>query len=567
MNGALRGGPAIFVLCGLLLAACNSSNPVEPPPVSGPAPATGSFNVVVSTAAAQVAVGATDPVAVTVSATGSDGRPAADGTQVVIDTDLGTLSSGASAPASLLTLQLAAGRADVEFLPGDKLGKATVLAQVGTAIGSAEIAIVEQVPESFFVSAVEPNVGVPDGGDSVTIVGDGFVAPLLVSFATAQATVVTVASPQEIVVTTPPTVAPVPAGTTLLVDVSVTKDLSAPEPKRATLAGAFTYAYQALPTVFLTGLDPASGPAAGGTSVTLAGGGFLNPLRVDFGTAIATVLSVGDSRIVVVAPPSPLPVGVGGSLAVDVTLHNALDVGTQAPVTLPAAFTYLGDAPPPGSTVTVTSAHPTEGSYLGGTQVVVNGSGFVEPVAVDLGGVRQREEHLFDAGSVQFATAGVAVTACPPGGRLPQQGVTVTNLGTGAEGSLATFVFDYLVPLPRLSLVSPSSGSQAGGDLLQIAGNGFEDPVRVVFTVGGQTFVGSGASVGANGVQVLSPTVPDVVMLQVGCTVGDPPDQQQGSQYVPTLGDVEVINLVSGCADTLPNTFSFLPTNQACRTF
>jgi hypothetical protein len=373
---------------------------------------------------------------------------------------------------------------------------------------------------------------------------------------------VAVTSAREIVVETPPAVASVPAGTTLLVDVSVTKDLTSATPARATLPGAFTYATETLPTVFLTRIEPTSGPAGGGTPVTLSGGGFRTPLRVDFGTAIATATSVADSRIDVVAPASPTPVGSGQSLAVDVTLHNALDVGTQAPVTLPAAFTYLGTGPLPG-TVTVTSAQPTEGTYRGGTLVFVNGSGFAEPLAVDLGGVRQRQERLV-GGAVQFTTAGVAVAACPAGGRLPQQGLTVTNLGTGAQGTLPTFVFDYLVPLPLLTAVSPTSGGQPGGVLVTVGGGGFEDPVRVLFTLGGQSFVGTNPTTGGGGVQARSPAVPDAVFTEVPCTTTDDPPVQ-GVKYGPTPADVQVINLATGCADTLPNVFTYRPSDETCR--
>lgn len=563
MDATLWRALSVAGCLGLLFAACESSNPVAPPG-GEPSPRTGSFTVALAANPTQIEVGATEPLEVTVTATrADDGQPAADGTQAVVNTDLGSLAFAGGAPASLVTVQLAAGRAQVDFLPGDELGTANLLAQVGNSIGSLEIAVVEEIPESFFISSVVPSVGVPEGGDVVTVVGDGFVAPLLVSFANAQATVVGVTSPREIVVETPPAVAPVPAGTTLLVDVSVTKDLTSATPKRATLPGAFTYTTETLPTVFLTRIEPTSGPAAGGTAVTLSGGGFRTPLRVDFGTAIATVTSVGDSRIDVVAPASPTPVATGQSLAVDVTLHNALDVGTQAPVSLPMAFTYLGEPTPPGSTVTVTSAQPTEGSYLGGTLVSVNGSGFVEPLAVDLGGVRQRQERLV-GGAVQFTTAGITVTACPAGGRLPQQGLTVTNLGTGAQGSLPTFVFDYLVPLPRMTTVAPTSGGQPGGVSVTIGGSGFEDPVRVLFTIGGQSFVGSNPTANGGGVQVGSPAVPDTVFIQVPCTTTDDPPEQ-GVRYSPTPADVQVINLLTGCTDTLPNVFTYRPSNDTCR--
>ena len=80
------------------------------------------------------------------------------------------------------------------------------------------------------------------------------------------------------------------------------------------LAGA-PQALAAAPAV--TGLTPANGPAAGGSSVTITGSGFIGATAVAFGATDATTFTVdNDASITATAP------GAAGSV-VDVTVTNA----------------------------------------------------------------------------------------------------------------------------------------------------------------------------------------------------------------------------------------------------
>jgi hypothetical protein len=563
--------PALLLaLLAAGLPGCDSSNPVAPPadptPTPTPGPGTGgtSYNVVVSSDPAQVEAGATDPAVVTIQATAAtDGSPAANGTTVTINTDLGTLATTSTGdPDTLVQATLAGGSATVYFFPGDDTGTANLLAQVGNSVGRLRLSVLEQVPESFFISSVSPNVGDPAGGDLITLQGDGFVAPLLVAFASAQAQVVSVTSAQSIVVESPPSVTPVNAGSTLLVDVTVTKDLSAAEPSSTTLAGAFTYSVTELPPVFLLALSPTSGSADGGTAVTVSGGGFLYPLRVELGGAVADIGTVTDSTITLTTPASSTAVADGASLAVDVTLYNALDFGTQDPVTLAKGFTYLGDSLPPGSSLTVTSASPTTGSYQGGTTVTVAGSGFVDPVAVELGGVRQSGETVVDSGTVTFTTAALAVSECPASGVVAASGLTVTNLGTGAAGALSGFVFNYSVPIPRIDRISPTAGPQSGGIGVVVDGVGFDDPVRVLFVAGDEQYVAGLSTVTSTRISAVLPTVPVTIFPEADCQIDV---DTAGKRYLDQSVDVTVINLATGCTDTFPNGFTYRPSDRSCR--
>ena len=96
---------------------------------------------------------------------------------------------------------------------------------------------------------------------------------------------------------------------------------------------AGTPAVAAQPTV--TGLSPSSGPAAGGTSVTITGIGFTGATAVNFGTTAATdVVVVNDTTITADSP--------AGSGVADVTV--ATPVGTSANLDADQ-FTYIAAAP------------------------------------------------------------------------------------------------------------------------------------------------------------------------------------------------------------------------------
>ena len=81
----------------------------------------------------------------------------------------------------------------------------------------------------------------------------------------------------------------------------------------------FQFVAAAAPTV--TGLNPTSGPAAGGTTVTITGTGLTAATAVDFGTTPATdVTVVNDTTVTAVSP--------AGTGTVDVTVTTP--TGTSA---------------------------------------------------------------------------------------------------------------------------------------------------------------------------------------------------------------------------------------------
>ena len=102
--------------------------------------------------------------------------------------------------------------------------------------------------------------------------------------------------------------------------------------------------------LFITDIDPETGPAEGGNRVTITGTGFLEPLRTFFGGVLAEPVSVdGTTRIVVKAPPGVLGTvdcddddddTIGTKVAdTPVTITVELQSGTQESVQ--GGYTYL----------------------------------------------------------------------------------------------------------------------------------------------------------------------------------------------------------------------------------
>ena len=197
----------------------------------------------------------------------------------------------------------------------------------------------------------------------MTITGSGFTGATAVAFGSVAATKFTVVSSTQISVVSPAQ----PAG---LHNVYVTGPAGT---SAAVIGDLFTYVSP--PAV--TSVSPNSGPAAGGTSVTITGSGFTGATAVAFGSVAATKFTVVSStQISVVSPAQPAG------------LHNVYvtgPAGTSAAV-IGDLFTYVS---PPA----VTSVSPNSGPAAGGTSVTITGSGFTGATAVAFGERRGHEVH------------------------------------------------------------------------------------------------------------------------------------------------------------------------------
>ena len=186
----------------------------------------------------------------------------------------------------------------------------TVTTPVGTSATSAADQFTYLAGAALpVVTAVNPASGAAAGGDTVVVSGSGFTGATDVSFGTVAATNVTVASDTQLSVTSPP------ANASGAVDVTVATPAGTSNPSPP--ADQFTYlTAAALPVV--TGVNPASGAAAGGDTVVVSGSGFTGATAVSFGTVAATNLTVAsDTQLSVTSPAA------NASGAVDVTVDHS----------------------------------------------------------------------------------------------------------------------------------------------------------------------------------------------------------------------------------------------------
>uniref|UniRef100_UPI0025D7B112 IPT/TIG domain-containing protein n=1 Tax=Tardiphaga sp. TaxID=1926292 RepID=UPI0025D7B112 len=167
------------------------------------------------------------------------------------------------------------------------------------------------------VTSISPTSGPAGGGTSVIITGTNLSGATAVTFGPTAATGITINSPTQITATSP-----TGSGT---VDVTVT---TAGGTSATSVNDRFTYI--AAPTV--TSVSPNSGPAAGGTTVTIVGTGFIvGASTVSFGGTPATGVTVNSTTSITATSPA------GGTGTIDVTVTTA---GGTSATSANDRFTY-----------------------------------------------------------------------------------------------------------------------------------------------------------------------------------------------------------------------------------
>lgn len=164
---------------------------------------------------------------------------------------------------------------------------------------------------------------------------------------------------------------------------------------------------------------------------------------------------------------------------------------------------------PASAAPAVTDVTPTSGTYAGGTDITITGTGFAsERTSVTVGGAAVT--------NLAVNEAGTSITAKTPAGTVGERDIVVTVTGDGAGSVTSTTKFTYLILAPITTSRLPASGSTAGGTTLVINGTNLE--VTTGVTIGGvaATIVGapSATSVtvttpaGTAGEQVVALTTP-----------------------------------------------------------
>jgi hypothetical protein len=353
------------------------------------------------------------------------------------------------------------------------------------------------------VYAVDASHGSAAGGTNVNIHGSGFTGATAVHFGSTSLPACSsgpgacfgVGDDADIFVTSPPGT----AGTT--VDVTVTTPTGTSPSGAAVTGDKFSFDTPTAPV--LDAIDPAHGPAPGGTGVNLYGTGLARATSVRFG---ATTIS-----------PCPVagPCFNGGSdnnILVNSPGQAATGV-VQVTVTTPAGsssinFTY--DIPPVPA---VTGASPTSGSTSGGTTVYVRGTGFSGATGVMFGSTPA--PNFF----VPFGSDGM-IQATSPSGAPGAVDIRITTPG-GTSPTNANDRFTYAAPSPVVpSVTGVGPGTAPAGASVYISGTGFATATAVTFGIGLPATSFSVVFGSDDLIQAMSPAGSGTVDVQVSTPAG-----------------------------------------------
>jgi serine/threonine-protein kinase len=235
------------------------------------------------------------------------------------------------------------------------------------------------------------------------------------------------------------------------------------------VAGAGTYAATkltrssypvTLPAV--TGVSPASGGTAGGSTVTITGTGLGGATVVRFGAAPGTITADSATQITVTTPPSASTAGTGAGI-VDVTVTTP---GGTSRHTAADHYAYTASAP------AITGVSPPSGGTAGGDTVTITGTGLAGATAVRFGA----------AAATITADSGTQITVTtPPGtGRVA---ITVTT-PAGTSPASQDHSYSYSAqprPAQSITFAVPAAAAAGGSAALSATGGGSGNPV--VFTV------------------------------------------------------------------------------------
>jgi hypothetical protein len=216
-------------------------------------------------------------------------------------------------------------------------------------------------------------------------------------------------------------------------------------------------------------ISPDSGPAAGGTMVTITGSGFTAPLSVSFGGAPASsVTIVSSTQIQATSPPGTVPVHVSVTTSAGTSTSTAADLFTYGP--------------------TVNGVVASDGPPAGGYTVTVSGTGFASGVqsvqfTSQVGGLVTQ-----CTGTCIVPTSPTTISVTVPQSAIPGSGVGVVDV-TVTVGGLPPSVATSPVNKPAdeftyglsVTAVSPASGAVNGGTQITISGFGFNGATQVSF--------------------------------------------------------------------------------------
>ncbi len=173
------------------------------------------------------------------------------------------------------------------------------------------------------------------------------------------------------------------------------------------------------PAPTVTAVSPTSGPAAGGTVVTITGTVFVNVTLVNFGATPAATFTVNSSTSITATAPS-----AAGTVDVTVATNNGTSATSAAD-----QFTFVA-AP------TISSVNPSTGPTTGGTAVTITGTGLTGTTAVNFGATPTQSFTVNSDTSIS--------TVSPPGAVGIVDVTATTAAGTSVTGELDQFTYSLL---------------------------------------------------------------------------------------------------------------------------
>ncbi len=224
--------------------------------------------------------------------------------------------------------------------------------------------------------------------------------------------------------------------------------------EKGTSSGGPEYLYRVPPpTPVVYEVTPGEGPAAGGQPVTIKGEHFLPG-------SIATIGShelvdgdvVSETEITGKTPP-----GEAGDFY-EVNVSDTNGGSGEGP-----EYVYVA-AP------AITSVAPGEGVAVGGTSVIIKGTGFTAAATVKFGAVAAK--------SVTYSGPTELKAESPAGSGTVD--VTVETIG-GSSAKMTADQFTYLPPPPTVTKLTPAEGPEAGKTTVTITGTGFTGTTAVSF--------------------------------------------------------------------------------------
>ncbi|WP_167332668.1 putative Ig domain-containing protein [Rhizobium freirei] len=206
------------------------------------------------------------------------------------------------------------------------------------------------------------------------------------------------------------------------------------------------------PVPTISSISPTSGPATGGTTVTITGTDLTAATAVTFGATAAAGFTVNSATSITATAPA-------GTGTVDVRVTTS---GGTSATSAADQFTYIA-AP------TVSAILPSSGPAAGGTTVTITGTDLTAATAVTFGAT---------AAAGFTVNSATSITATAPAGTGTVD-VRVSTAG-GTSSTSAADRFTYIAA-PTVTAISPTAGPTAGGTTVTLTGTSFSGATSVTF--------------------------------------------------------------------------------------